>query len=127
MSQLATYLQATNTILYCQQWAATVQFYGHQLGLPVNHQTDWFVEFSLSPTSFISVADAARASITAVGGQGITLTFKVSHLSHLHQLLQAQGVAVGPIQVKWGADLFYCHDPEGHRLEFWMPKTSVIG
>lgn len=118
-------IQASNTILYCRHWAETVCFYQQQLCLPINYQNDWFVEFRLTPSSFVSIANATRASITAVDGQGITLTLQVNDVPAVHHFLQAQGVAVGPIQHKWQANLFYCHDPEGHRLEVWaaaMPR-----
>ncbi len=108
-----------NTILYCRDWAATVAFYRQQLGLPVSFVNDWFVEFRLNDGACLSIADASRASIAAVEGQGITLAWQVSNLAEVHAHLLATGAPVTPIQRRWGAWVFYCHDPEGHRLEFW--------
>lgn len=114
-----------NTILYCRDWAATVAFYRQQLGLPVSFENDWFVEFSLNEGACLSIADASRASIAAVAGQGITLAWQVSNLAQLHTHLLAEGAPVTPIRRRWGAWVFYCHDPEGHRLEFWTDAMAA--
>lgn len=108
-----------NTILYCRHWSATVAFYRHLLELPVSFENDWFVEFQLNEGAYLSIADASRASIAAVAGQGITLAWQVRDLTHLHAHLAAANAPVTPIRRRWGAWVFYCHDPEGHRLEFW--------
>lgn len=112
-------VQRTNTILYCRRWAATVQFYRDQLRLPVAFANDWFVEFQLNAAAYLSVADAARASIAAVDGQGITLAWQVHNLEEVRNHLLQQGIAATPLRRRWDAWVFYCHDPEGHRLEFW--------
>jgi len=114
----------TNTILYCRRWQATVDFYRDQMGLPVVFANDWFVEFELTPTSFLSVANAARATIDAVAGQGITLTWQVDDVAVSKAQLEAQGITTTPIQHKWQAQVCYCTDPEGHRLELWTPKPT---
>ncbi|MEZ4866977.1 MAG: hypothetical protein R3C14_36985 [Caldilineaceae bacterium] len=109
----------TNTILYCAQWAATVTFYRDQLALPVTHATDWFVEFHLGAESYLSVADSGRATIRNVQGQGITLSWQVTDLATIQRQLDALGITTTPIKRKWGADVLYLHDPEGHRIELW--------
>jgi catechol 2,3-dioxygenase-like lactoylglutathione lyase family enzyme len=108
-----------NTILYCHNWEATVAFYRSTLGLPVSFENDWFVEVHLNEGAYLSIANAERSSIAAVSGQGLTLAWQVRNLEDLHGRLQAEGVSVTPIGRRWGAWAFYCHDPEGHRLEFW--------
>jgi catechol 2,3-dioxygenase-like lactoylglutathione lyase family enzyme len=113
------FITRTNTILYCRRWAETVHFYREVLGLPVTIENDWFVEFRLTEASFLSIADTARASVAAVEGQGITLAWQVDDLDAARKHLQQQGIAVTPIRRRWDARVFYCHDPEGHRLEFW--------
>lgn len=112
-------LRRTNTILYCQNWEATADFYRNTLGLPVSFANDWFVEFALHAEAHLSIADAARASIAAVEGQGITLAWQVEDLASVRGELEAAGVAVSPIKRRWGAWVCYCHDPEGHRIELW--------
>ena len=117
-------LRRTNTILYCQNWEATVAFYRDMLGLPVTFANDWFVEFALyagadTGSAHLSVANAARASIAAVEGQGITLAWQVDDLPAVREQLEAAGVAVTPIKQRWGASVCYCRDPEGHRIELW--------
>jgi predicted enzyme related to lactoylglutathione lyase len=57
-----------------------------------------------------------------VDGQGITLSWQVPDVEAARDLLQARGVAVTEIRRKWGAFLFYLHDPEGHRIELWQPE-----
>lgn len=113
-------IQQTNTILYCDHWADTVAFYRDILHFSINFQNDWFVEFQLTTQSYLSVADASRATIESVAGQGITLTWQVDDIQRVYTDLQKQGVTVTPIQQKWGARLFYIHDPDGHRIEFWQ-------
>ncbi len=108
-----------NTILYCRSWEATVGFYRGVLGLPVSFENEWFVEFHLGDSAYLSIADASRASIGAVEGQGITLAWQVGNLEDVYSQLQGAGVDVTPRKRRWGAWVFYCHDPEGHRLEFW--------
>lgn len=112
-------LRRTNTILYCHEWEATAAFYRDTLGLPVSFANDWFVEFVLDQGAYLSIANAARASIAAVGGQGITLAWQVDDLLAAREQLEAAGVAVTPIKQRWGASVCYCRDPEGHRLELW--------
>lgn len=117
-------LQRTNTILYVRHWKETVHFYKQQLCLPVAFENDWFIEFQLTNTSFLSIANSARATITDVQGQGVTLTWEVADLEATKQQLEVQGISTTPIQCKWGALAFYCSDPEGHRLEFWTQANG---
>jgi hypothetical protein len=63
----------TNTILYCLGFKEAVLFYRDKLGLSVKVEKDWFVEFRLTENSFLSIADAMKSTIDAVGGQGIKL------------------------------------------------------
>lgn len=117
-------LQRSNTILYCRRWMDTVHFYKKQLRLPVSFENDWFVEFQLTETSFLSIANSARATISDVQGQGMTITWEVIDLEKAKENLEMQHVATTPIQRKWGALAFYCTDPEGHRLELWSKANE---
>ena len=112
-------VQAVNTILYCRNWQETMRFYRDLLKLSVHLSLDWFVEFQLPGGGFLSIADAARATIASSHGNGITLAFHVTDVDQAHHHLTAAGIVAGPIQSKWGARVFYFHDPEGHRLEAW--------
>ena len=114
-----------NTVLYCDRWAQTVAFYRELLGFDAVHETDWFVEFRLTGDAFVSIADAHRATIDAVGGKGMTLTLHTRALPETRALLDGRGVATTPITRRWGADVFYCRDPEGHRIEFWSAGANV--
>ena len=108
-----------NTVLYCRRWRETVAFYQDVIGFPVETQNDWFVEFGVAEHAFLSVADAGRATIEPVEGRGITLTMHTSDLTAAWSRLDGSAHAPMPITRRWGADVFYCHDPEGHRIEFW--------
>ena len=55
-------IETVNTILYCKRWRETVEFYQYLLELPVTFTASWFVEFSLSDTTRLSVADERRLS-----------------------------------------------------------------
>lgn len=109
----------TNTILYCQRWQETVNFYRQILGLQVVFENEWFVEFKIREKSFLSVANATSTSIQAALGKGITLTLKIDDLAQTHNLLSTKKIKLTPIQKKWGSNVFYCFDPDGHRIEFW--------
>jgi len=111
----------TNTILYCQQWRETVSFYRDTFDFPITYQNDWFVEFQLTSDSYLSIADESRASIQSVSGQGVTLSWQIPEVSEMHTTLVNRNIAVSTIYEKWGAYLFYLHDPEGHRIELWQP------
>lgn len=112
-------VQRTNTILYCAHWSATVAFYRDQLHLSITHSTDWFVEFQLGPTTYLSVADSARATIAPANGAGLTLSWQVVAIAQIQERLTALGLVTTPIKKKWGAQVLYFHDPEGHRIELW--------
>ena len=110
-------------MLYCERWLETVAFYRTALGLRVAFENDWFAEFQLTSSSFLSIADASRATIGSVDGQGVTLTWQVPILVETRKVLEASGVDVTEIKSRWGADVCYCHDPEGHRIELWSDRT----
>ncbi len=112
-----------NTILYCKKWQETVDFYKYRLGLSITHDSDWFIEFKLTETAHISVADEQRASIKSSGGAGITLALQVESATRTWEYLRNNGLEIGPVREHpWGARVFYFFDPEGHRIEVWEPK-----
>ena len=116
-------LKTANTILYCKKWQETVDFYKHHLKLPITHDSDWFIEFKLTDTAHISVADERRASIKSSGGAGITLALQVEDIGEAWQFLCDSGLKIDPVREHpWGAHVFYFFDPEGHRIEVWSPK-----
>ena len=110
----------SNIILYCKQWEKTVHFYEHTLGFKVEFRSDWFVEFHIHAGSYLSVADETRSKINSVAGDGITLTWRVDNLQAVHASLVQGDVSITDIQEKWGAQVCYMHDPEGHRIELWQ-------
>ena len=112
--------QSANTILYCQSWRETVAFYRDAMGLPINFASEWFVEFALTDSARLSIADERRATIKSTHGAGITLTFQVADADALWAEFQSAGWQPTPCRThKWGARTFYLRDPEGNRLEIW--------
>ena len=118
-------ISRVNTVLYCDAWEATVGFYRDALGLAIEHTSDWFVEFRVTDDAFLSVADQRRATINAVDGQGITLTFQTTDVVEARALLEQHGIATTAIERRWDAHVCYCHDPEGHRIEFWSDAAPT--
>jgi catechol 2,3-dioxygenase-like lactoylglutathione lyase family enzyme len=114
-------INRSNTILYCEKWSETVAFYRDIFKFRINYKADWFVEFEITPDSFLSIADEKRASINSVDGQGITLAWQVDNIQSAHTDLKNQQINVADITTKWGAQVCYLHDPEGHRIELWQP------
>jgi predicted enzyme related to lactoylglutathione lyase len=113
-------IKSANTILYCEKWEPTVAFYKDCLKLPTSLATDWFVEFRLTDTACLSVADEKRATVKSNRGAAITLSFQAEDIKKTRQLLLRSGLTPGPIKDHaWGAQVFYLFDPEGHRIEFW--------
>jgi len=109
-------IERPNSVIYCRHWPETALFYKTKLCLPVSFENDWFIEFRLTDSAFLSIANAARASIQDVQGQGVTLTWKVPNLEQTKQLLDDQGIATTTIRQKWDAQVSYFYDPEGHRI-----------
>jgi catechol 2,3-dioxygenase-like lactoylglutathione lyase family enzyme len=118
--------KTANTILYCRNWRATVDFYQNRLGLPVNFASEWFVEFSLTGTARLSIADERRASVKSTGGQGITLALEVEDIRAAHRWAESTGLAPTALRRHpWDAEVFYLRDPEGHRIEFWQATAET--
>ena len=114
----------SNIILYCKQWSKTVDFYENVLGFKVNFRSDWFVEFVIHEGSYLSIANEVRSTIKSSAGGGITLTWQVDDLAAIHSQLMKKGVQLTEIQHKWGAQVCYFRDTEGHRIELWQPDST---
>jgi catechol 2,3-dioxygenase-like lactoylglutathione lyase family enzyme len=114
-----SYLKRANTILYCRNWKNTVRFYRDTLKFSVNYKRDWFIEFHLTESSYLSIADASSASIKSADGDGVTLSWQVENIELTRGWFQGRGVKTSPVKPVWGARSFYFFDPEGHRIEVW--------
>lgn len=114
----------SNTILYCRRWRETIAFYRDQLGLAVVSDHDWFVELAVTSGTSLSVTDATRATIDAVDGQGITLSWRVTDLAATRTRLVQNGLA--PTEMRSVGDAVACYltDPEGHRIEIWSEGSE---
>lgn len=112
-------VERTNTILYCSRWSATVDFYRDVIGLEVVSERHWFVEFRIGPRSFVSVADAAHATIASAHGAGVTLSWQVDDVDLERARLTSHGVRCSPVTRRWGGDCTFLTDPEGTRIELW--------
>lgn len=114
-------LITTNTILYCKEWKKTIRFYRDLLRLPVNFSTDWFVEFALTASSRLSIADEKKSSVKSCEGKGVTLALEVKDIETVWEYMDRIGLR--PTEIRkhpWNAVVFYLHDPEGHRIEIWQ-------
>ena len=112
-----------NTVLYCRKWQETVDFYKLRLGLQITFESDWFIEFKLTETAHISIADESRTSINSCGGRGMTLALQVESAAETWQYLSNRGLKLDPVREhSWGSHVFYFSDPEGYRIEVWSPK-----
>jgi uncharacterized glyoxalase superfamily protein PhnB len=121
-------IRTANTIIYCAKWKETVAFYKTNLQLRVTTSLEWFVEFELAGSARLSIADATRTSMKSCEGKGLTLTMEVEDIESAHVSLEEAGLHPQAIRDHaWGARVFYLHDPEGNRLEFWSPSSTVIG
>lgn len=112
-------LMSSNTIIYCENWSDVVGFYRKGLGLRPTMERDWFVEFELHPGAHLSVADAARATITAGDGSGLTVSWRVDDIEAMRSSLVANAIEVSTVRSRWGADYINVFDPAGNRIEFW--------
>ncbi len=117
-------VRATNFILYCDRWDETVDFYRILLGLTETFSNPWFVEFRLCGGASVSIADARRASIQPVQGQGMTLSLEVPDLDATRRWLERRGGQPSPVSIRFGSRVFDIYDPEGHRIEFWIDQRS---
>lgn len=116
---LADKIKRSNIILYCRNWEVTVRFYRDVLNFEVNHESEWFVEFQLAENTYLSIANAANASIKSAGGNGITLSWQIVDVEKTRHRLAQIGIQTSRIKRIWGSRAFYIFDPEGHRLELW--------
>ncbi len=116
----------TNIILYCEEWEETVKFYKEHLQLPVNFYNDWFVEFCLTSTSRLSVADKRRSSIESCEGKGITLAIETGDIEAAWKYAEMAGLSPTPVKKHpWNAKVFNIFDPEGHRIEMWQKLNTA--
>ena len=119
-------IKTANTILYCAKWEETVRFYRDYLNLAVTFSTDWFVEFHVSTTTRISIADEKRARTNSAKGKGVTLSLEVENVDHAWR--EADKACLQPSSITqhpWDALVFYIFDPEGHRVEIWQSVEFV--
>jgi catechol-2,3-dioxygenase len=117
-------IKSANIILYCNKWEETVAFYRTNLQLPITAATEWFVEFRITRTSRLSVADESRASIKSGSGKGITIGLQVPDVIPMRAQLTNAGLNPTAIKEIWGAKAFYVYDPEGNRIEFWSGRPK---
>ena len=118
-SEFKVNIGRSNTILYCDYWEKTIQFYRDILKFTITYETDWFVEFQITNQAYLSIADTQSTTISSSKGNGLTLSFEIGDLDKAHSLLSKEGVNISQINPIWGTRSFYIFDPEGHRIEFW--------
>ena len=112
-------IESSNIILYCKRWGETVSFYQSGLRLPITARNEWFVEFKLTDSSRLSVADESHTSIKSGSGKGITIGLQVADIAKTRAQFVAASLIPTEIKKIWGAKVFNIFDPEGNRIEFW--------
>lgn len=118
------HIKSANIILYCKKWEEMVAFYQTTLQLPVTTSTEWFVEFKLTGSSRLSVADESRTSIKSGSGKGITIGLQVADVMIIQAQLKDAGLNPTAVKEVWGAKACYVFDPEGNRIEFWSGRAK---
>jgi catechol 2,3-dioxygenase-like lactoylglutathione lyase family enzyme len=112
---------ATNPIYYYQNLAAAVDFYTRVLGLPLTGDWGDAVRVQTSPTSFLTLMDAARSDHPTAVAQSVTTAFVSQQVEDWYSYLTGQGVAMRydltPDSGK-AHEGFVALDPEGYYLEF---------
>jgi catechol 2,3-dioxygenase-like lactoylglutathione lyase family enzyme len=119
-------ISATNTIIYCKHYQDSLRFYRDVLGLDTSFaKDDWFTELIINGSAHLSLADAARCTIAASGGAGLTLSWCVEELEPVRDTLLQAGARVTDIKGSgWRLPYFYAYDPEGTRIEFWRRRRA---
>jgi predicted enzyme related to lactoylglutathione lyase len=117
------HIKSTNIILYCKKWEEMVAFYQGALQLSITTSTEWFVEFKLTRTARLSIADESRTSIKSGSGKGITIGLQVADVMTTRARLKDAGLNPTEVKEVWGAKAFYIFDPEGNRIEFWSGRA----
>jgi catechol 2,3-dioxygenase-like lactoylglutathione lyase family enzyme len=110
-----------NTVLYCRKWGEMIRFYRDQLQLPVHFSNNWFMEFLLTPTARLSIANDRHSTVKSAAGNGLTLTLEVDEIEKIHRQMLELGI--GPTDIRkhpWDAHVFYLFDPDGNRIEIWQ-------
>ena len=116
----------TNTILYCKEWEKTVNFYRDGLSLPINFTTDWFVEFCLTESSRLSIANEIKSSIKSSKKKGITIALQVEDIDVVWINIMSKNLKPTKIESHpWNARVFYLFDTEGHRIEIWQSHEQT--
>lgn len=112
-------IKTVNTILYCTRWTETVEFYTLGLNLKQLVNIGWFVEFYLTDSARLSIADESRCSIKSANGRGVTISLAVDDLENRHRKFKEKKLNPTKIKPLWGSRVFYLYDPEKNRIEFW--------
>ena len=110
---------STNTILYCEPFHETVEFYRWLLDQAGAKLAEWLFEFSIGQMpAGLSVADASRCSVTAGDGRGLTVSWQVASLEEPIAELEARRIRYQR-RSRMGGDCLLFRDPAGNRIEVW--------
>jgi uncharacterized glyoxalase superfamily protein PhnB len=83
------------------------------------------VEFKLNTIARLSVADEARTTVKSSYGSGVTIGLQVEDVETTRSQLMEAGLRPTEIKKVWGTKVFYIHDPEGNRIEFWAGQAHI--
>ena len=114
-------------ILFIDDFDRTVGFYVDQVGFPVRHRAEGYVEFAVEGSKFALLARSrvaelvgeAHAGLPARGAHEGEVAFLVEDVDRVYRELAARRVPFicAPQDRPWGQRTAYFHDPEGHLVE----------
>ncbi len=108
------------TFLYYRDLERAIPFYRDILGLPLAIDQGWCKIYSLSPRAMVGLVDEKRGSLNASDDKAVVLSLVVEDVDAWHRHLSAAGVAdltAPKLSREIGVYGFFCHDPEGYKIE----------
>jgi catechol 2,3-dioxygenase-like lactoylglutathione lyase family enzyme len=117
------HVESFHTVLFCRKWDACVAFYRDILEFEIVDTKPGFVEFQVTPGSRIGLIRHSKEDNAINCDASCILSFRVPDIDRTHEILSARcNEATEVRHHPWGARLFELRDPEGRRLEFWIPQ-----
>lgn len=118
---------ANETVLYVRDLDAARGFYGDLLGLQVIYESDFFLSFRMSESSFLS-CNARREMYeeAGTGGRGVIIEFRVENVDQAWQRLASLGIPFDfpPEDKPWGLRSCGTRDPEGYAV--WISTVVEV-
>jgi catechol 2,3-dioxygenase-like lactoylglutathione lyase family enzyme len=115
-------IMSCHTILYCRKWKECISFYRDVLGFPVVFDNNILVELEPAPNVRIGLMDVSRTKKNVTASENIVLSFRVTNIEKVFNLLREKCNGAVEWNHRWGAQVAELKDPEGRMIEFWSKK-----